>query len=91
MKAIRVLSIIGIVWFALCFLFIVTFLNDNVEASAGWGILCVIYALPLSIACFFLSRDKNQEGMSERLLELNSLKEKGILTEEEFAQKKKMV
>jgi len=50
MKALKVMSIIGIVWTALCFMFIVMFANQyDWEASTGWGIYLALYSLPLSI------------------------------------------
>ena len=87
----KVMSIIGIVWFTLSFLIIIALLGDNDnEAAAGWGILALMYALPYSITGVVLSSKNSnaQRNTNAELLQLAELKEKGILTEAEFQAKK---
>ncbi|MHA8093236.1 SHOCT domain-containing protein [Aquirufa regiilacus] len=89
----KVLSIIGIVWFSLCFVFIAAFAKNNLLAAAGWGIFGLMYAIPYSIVGLVKSRNGNNvyRNFSEELKILAELKEKGILSEDEFQFKKKQL
>ena len=82
----KTMSIIGIVWFSLSFLFIMAFLNTNMPASAGWGLLGMMYAIPFSIVGLVKSvqSKKTDNSITQELLNLFELKEKGVITEEEF-------
>lgn len=82
----KTMSIIGIVWFSLSFLFMMAFLNTNMPASAGWGLLGMLYAIPFSIVGLVKSvqSKKPNNPVTQELLNLYELKEKGVITEEEF-------
>lgn len=82
----KTMSIIGIVWFSLSFLFMMAFLNTNMPASAGWGLLGMLYAIPFSIVGLVKSvqSKKSDNSVTQELLNLYELKEKGVITEEEF-------
>ncbi len=82
----KVMSIIGIVWFSISFLFIMTFLNTNMPAAAGWGLMGMMYAIPFSIVGLVKSNQstKTKTNATQELLNLFELKEKGVITEEEF-------
>ncbi len=84
------MSIIGIVWFSLSLICIVTFLYSDMVAAAGWGILGMLYAIPYSIVGLVKSKDTSMKEINatQLLIKLAELKEKGILTEEEFQAKK---
>ena len=84
------MSIIGIVWFSLSLLCILAFINSDMEASAGWGLLGMLYALPYAIVGLVNSnkKTKTEKSATQELIELAELKEKGILTEDEFQAKK---
>jgi len=86
----KVMSIIGIVWFSLSFLFITAFMNVDLEAAAGWGILGMAYAIPYSIVGLVKSKNasKKETNVTQELIKLAELKEKGVLTEDEFQTKK---
>lgn len=56
MKTLKVMSIIGMVLFPLCFIFLVSLLGLNDNAAAGWGIIALFYAIPLSIVTFIQSK-----------------------------------
>jgi hypothetical protein len=86
----KVMSIIGIVWFVLSLFFIILLINEDVNAAAGWGILGLIYAIPYSIAGLVISNKQRKSTIntSDELIKLHDLKEKGILTESEFNLKK---
>ena len=50
MKTLKVMSIIGIIWFSLCFICIVSLsASGDYYDAAGWGIWAVLYGIPLSI------------------------------------------
>jgi hypothetical protein len=86
----KVMSIIGIVWFSLSLLCVLGFFESELDVSAGWGFLGLLYALPYSIVGLVKSSKKQKiEFNSVQVLKnLNELKEKGILTEDEFQAKK---
>ncbi|QOS77658.1 SHOCT domain-containing protein [Paenibacillus sp. JNUCC31] len=90
----KALSIISLIWYILNFLLIaVFFLDDSPESSdsaAGMGILAVLYALLFSILALIISgkRKKAPVNVHEQLLQLGELKEKNIISEYEFDQKK---
>ena len=49
-KSIKVLSIIGIVWASMCFIFVLMFNNPvDYEAGIGWGMFASTYLIALSI------------------------------------------
>ena len=84
------MSIIGIVWFSLSLICILAFLESDIEASAGWGMLGMLYAIPLAIVGLVKSNKPDKElNVTAELLKLSELKEKGILSEDEFQAKKK--
>lgn len=82
------MSIIGIAWFSLSLLCIFAFYETDLEASAGWGLLGMLYAIPLSIVGLINSNKKQNNNSYYELLKLNELKEKGIISENEFNSKK---
>ena len=84
----NIMSIIGIAWFSLSLLCIFAFYETDLEASAGWGLLGMLYAIPLSIVGLINSNKKQNNNSYYELLKLNELKEKGIISENEFNSKK---
>ncbi len=86
----KVMSIIGIVWFSLSFICMIAFINSNIEAAAGWGVLGILYAIPYSIVGLVISinASKKETTVTQELMKLMELKEKGVLSEDEFQAKK---
>ncbi|MEJ6492522.1 MAG: SHOCT domain-containing protein [Flavobacteriales bacterium] len=86
----KVMSIIGIVWFSLSFICVVGFSNGMNDEAVGWGMLGMLYAIPYSIVGIVQSNKKNkiEKSANQQLIELAELKEKGILSEDEFQAKK---
>ncbi|WP_340401107.1 SHOCT domain-containing protein [Paenibacillus sp. FSL H8-0079] len=90
----KALSIVSLIWYVLNFLLIaVLFLDDSPDgsdAAAGMGILGVLYGLLFSIVALIISskRKKAPVNVHEQLLQLGELKEKNIISEYEFDQKK---
>ncbi len=87
----KTMSIIGIVWFSLSLLCVLAFSGSyDLEAAAGWGVLGLLYAIPYAIVGLVKSSKSGSPklNISSELLKLNELKEKGILTQEEFNHKK---
>lgn len=87
MKTIKVLSIIGLAWLSIFFIFM---LIDNSEGNYGpaigsaiWGLL---YALAFTIVVLVQSIKKSHYDvdLNNELIKLGELREKNILTEEEF-------
>ena len=86
----KIMSIIGIVLFSLSLICILAFLESDIEASAGWGMLGMLYAIPLAIVGLVKSnKPKKELNVTAELVKLSELKEKGILSEDEFQAKKK--
>jgi len=46
---VKVMSIIGIVFFSLSLVLVVAFAESDVEAAAGWGMFAAIYGVGYSI------------------------------------------
>jgi len=86
----KAMSIIGIIWFSLSFFCVIAFNNSMNDEAVGWGILGMLYAIPYSIVGLVQSNKKNKTEISatQKLIELAELKEKGILSEDEFQAKK---
>ena len=73
MKSVKVMSIIGIVLFSICFLFIIGVIPEgasstyteldieNLEASAGIGLMAAIYGIAYAITALVV-RNKNLKG-----------------------------
>jgi len=101
MKAMRIMSIIGLILFSLTILLwlLVWATPDehNSQAAAGWAIISVFYAFPYSIVGIISTKSKKlikselKESKilpKEELLNLFELKQKGVITEDEFNSKK---
>lgn len=86
----KVLSIIGIVLFTLTFLMIFGLVPEDPDSAAILGLLSMLYAIPFSIIALVVSsrRKKQPVNVHEQLLQLGELKEKNIISEYEFDQKK---
>lgn len=86
----KVMSIIGIIWFSFSLICVVGFSNNMNDEAVGWGILGMLYAIPYSIVGLIQSIKKNkvEKSTTQQLIELAELKEKGILSEDEFQAKK---
>lgn len=48
MKTIKVMSIIGIIWFSIMFLGMV---GSDYDDAGGFGAFAILYAIPYSIVC----------------------------------------
>jgi Ca2+/Na+ antiporter len=88
----KAMSIIGIVWFSLSVTCIVVFFEYNHEISILSGFLGMLYAIALAIVGVAQSSKKNVQpinlNVTQELFKLNELREKGILTEDEFQNRK---
>ncbi|SDL81338.1 hypothetical protein SAMN05428961_10719 [Paenibacillus sp. OK060] len=86
----KALSIIGIVLFTLTFLMIFGLVPEDPDSAAILGLLSMLYAIPFSIIALVVSsrRKKQPVNVHEQLLQLGELREKNIITEFEFEQKK---
>ncbi|MDP4537863.1 hypothetical protein Q3O60_16895 [Alkalimonas collagenimarina] len=57
MKVIKILSIIGMVFFPLCLILASVFADSDVEAAAGWGIIATLYGIGYSITTFVKTKN----------------------------------
>ncbi len=80
------MSIIGIIWLTFCLGCLIGFLDSDPEASSSFGLLGLLFAIPYSIVGLMTSN--KQTNITHDLYDLHSLKEKGIITEDEFHAKK---
>ncbi|MEK4369973.1 SHOCT domain-containing protein [Paenibacillus sp. FSL K6-1122] len=89
----KALSIVSLIWYVLNFLLIAVFLDgsqEGAEVAAVLGLLGGLYGLLFSILALIVSskRKKTPVNVHEQLLQLGDLKEKNIISEYEFDQKK---
>lgn len=98
MKSLKIMSIIGIVLFSFAFLVVaLTIDSTDPDIPIGWGLIGLLYAIPFSIVVLVQSIKLKGKSMSNinniatTLISLNELKEKKIITEEEFNQKKSQI
>ena len=82
----KVMAIIGIVWFSISILCIGSLQNSLNDEAVGWGYLGLLYAIPFAIVVLVQTNKKEtpDKNVTQELLKLNELKEKGILSEDEF-------
>lgn len=72
MKTLKVMSIVGIVWFSLSFVCIAGFMESDIEASAGWGFLSTMYGIAYAIVGLVQAgRWKTANSKKEVVLEEN--------------------
>jgi hypothetical protein len=85
----KTLSIIGVIWFPLTLISSMAFTYSDPKAALGWGMLGLLYAIPFAITVLIktMKLEKGDQQIKE-LLKIKELKEKGILTEDEFQAKK---
>ncbi|MGE6664155.1 SHOCT domain-containing protein [Paenibacillus xylanexedens] len=89
----KALSIVSLIWYVLNFLLVAVFLDgsqEGAEVAAVLGLLGGLYGLLFSILALIISskRKKTPVNVHEQLLQLGDLKEKNIISEYEFDQKK---
>lgn len=87
-NSMKTMSVIGIVWFSLSLIFVFAFYEIDLEASAGWGMLGLLYAIPFSIVALTNSNKKKTNNSYDELIKLSELKDKGIISDDEFNSKK---
>jgi len=89
----KAMSIIGIILFTLLLFAVSDTMDTDIETAVGLGCTAILYGLALSIVALINSnkQKKNRPTITQELLSLNQLKEKGILTEEEFQIKKMQI
>jgi Mn2+/Fe2+ NRAMP family transporter len=92
----KTMSIIGIVLFAFAFIIMVAFQQDAYESHnavdtlAGWGYISVFYGIAFAIVVLVKSKSSTttltnkEQTTTEKLIEINNLRQKGILDEDEF-------
>lgn len=87
------MSIIGVVWSSICVVLVFALSSDH-EASAGWGMFSMLYAIPLSIVLLVKGKaggdiqTPSSDDNLQKIKELHELYKLGALTEEEFSKKK---
>lgn len=89
-KSPKAFSIVAVVWSALSVVCVFAF-SDDLEASAGWGILCLLLAIPYAIYSIVKAPQNAANNNNENLSQIDKLHEllqKGAITPEEFAKKK---
>ena len=92
MKSLRVMSIIGITIFGLCIVAIIGLMDENKSDAVGFGMIGMLYAIAYSIVGLIQANKHLETNVSIKensssvnlLLELHRLKEKGIISDEEF-------
>jgi hypothetical protein len=93
----KILSIIGIVWFSFLFVAILFSWDDpytDYDTLVSWGLYGILYAIPFSIITLIISLKKSKlsnKNLTVALQNLGELKSKGIITEEEFQQQKNYI
>jgi hypothetical protein len=82
----KVMAIIGIVWFSLSLLCMSSFQNGMNDEALGWGYLGMFFALPLAIVVLVQTNKKglSEKNLTNELIKLKELKDNGILNDNEF-------
>lgn len=62
MKTVKVMSIIGMVFFPLCLLFLVVCIDSDPEAAAGWGMFATLYGIGYAITAFVQANKRVNSG-----------------------------
>ncbi|SEA10867.1 hypothetical protein [Alkalimonas amylolytica] len=57
MNVVKIMSIIGMVFFPLCLIFASVFADSDVEAAAGWGVIAALYGIGYSITTFVKTKN----------------------------------
>lgn len=88
-----VMSIIGVIFFSLVLIFMIGVSDTDLEAAIGLGLLGMVYGIAYSIVGIATTRKKKRSNpdSTQELIRLNELKEKGILTDDEFQRKKQEI
>jgi hypothetical protein len=60
MKAVKVLSIIGMVLFPLSFIITGALAESDPQGAAGWGIIAALYGLAYAITVFVKTKNLDQ-------------------------------
>ncbi len=88
----RVMSIIGIIWFSLGIIGgFVSSSKGSAQWAVGWAIMASLYGLAFAIVVLVKSRQPKAAQPtlnSEELVRLRELKDKLLISEEEFNQAK---
>ena len=86
----KVLSTIGVVLFTLTLFMILGLGPEDPDNAAFLALLTMLYAIPFSIVVLVRANKlkKPPVNVHEQLLQLGELKEKNIITDFEFDQKK---
>lgn len=93
----KVMSIIGIVLFSLCLLLMIAFWVEepaDEEAAAGIALWGILYGIALSIVGIVSLSKKTKShpvDLVSELTKLANLREKGLISEEEFNQQKAVI
>lgn len=83
----KVMAIIGIVFFSICVISVMELADGELyEDAMAVGLLGLFYALPFAIVVLVQvnKKDNPKIDITQELLKLNDLKDKGILSDEEF-------
>ncbi|GHU97697.1 hypothetical protein FACS189483_04440 [Spirochaetia bacterium] len=60
-KVIKVMAVLGMIWYVLSAIFIFSFIYEDWEASQGWAVLGLAYAIAFSIVTFVQSVKKTNQ------------------------------
>ncbi|WP_110642212.1 hypothetical protein [Salinicola sp. CPA57] len=63
MKTVKVMSIIGMVFFPLCLLIVLACLESDLEAAAGWGMFATFYGIGFAITAFVQANKRVKAGV----------------------------
>lgn len=62
MKTVKVMSIIGMVFFPLCLVLLFACMEIDVEAAAGWGMFSTFYGIGFAITAFVQANKRLKEA-----------------------------
>lgn len=84
------MSWVGIAIYIVGFLCMIGFQDSDTDAAIGWGVIVTIYAVAFAIVCLATSdKSQNHDAVLEKLSQYAEFKEKGLITESEFAERKR--
>jgi uncharacterized membrane protein len=85
MKVMKIMSTIGVIGFPVFLVIIYSQADKNIYSSVALSLFVILFAFVYSLVVFKSNYMSTKEtNIIEDLLKLNGLKEKGVVTEDEF-------
>ena len=82
----KALSIAGLCWHVLSFFCIAAFMDNDIDAAIGWGVLSALFGIGASI--YYISQSKPKTDTLAEMIKLKQALDSGAITEDVYNLKK---